>query len=271
MKVTKFLMVGFAPVVLSGALYAQQPTTTPTPTRQVQPGQNQPNQLPPGQGQLGQNQQRPGMMITNDQLAACLVIENQEEIQIAQFAKDKASDKAVKEFALMLADQHKQLLDAINKAAPQVAQMSVLRTEYSANKPALPTQSPTSQNQPNATSPNQQPNQPATAQRQAQPGGGSVDIVQLHREIADQCLSDAKAKLGQEKDAEFDKCFVGMQIAKHAAMQSKLTVIQRHATGELKNVIADGLEKTKQHLKVAEDLMEKIKDRDSSDSKKKSE
>ncbi len=62
-----------------------------------------------------------------------------------------------------------------------------------------------------------------------------------------------------------------MQLAAHAGMQTKLTVFQRHATGELKNVIADGLEKTKKHMKVAQNLMEQLDENDSSKLAKKTE
>ena len=65
---------------------------------------------------------------------------------------------------------------------------------------------------------------------------------------------------------EFDKCFVGLQVAKHAGMQSMLTVLQRHATGKLQGIIEDGLDKNAQHMEVAVNLMEQLAANDSSKS-----
>jgi len=86
----------------------------------------------------------------------------------------------------------------------------------------------------------------------------SIDMMQLQREMAQQCLTDSKQYLGKKEGAEFDKCFVGMQIAKHAAMHSKLVVLQRHTSDELQQIVAEGIQTTAKHLKEAETLMTKL-------------
>ena len=204
------------------------------------------------------------MHSTNDTLAACLAIDNQEEIQIAQFAKDQAKDQQVKEFATMLVEEHTTCLQAINKAAPTSTQLGSLKGASASNNRSTNENAQQNRNQTvsNTTSSNQS---------QGGMSGSTIDAVQLHREIAEQCLKDSKEMLSEKKGLEFDKCFIGMQLAKHAGMKTKLTVLQKHATGELKNVVTESLEKTKKHMKVAESLMKQLDENDSSDLTKKTE
>lgn len=54
-----------------------------------------------------------------------------------------------------------------------------------------------------------------------------------------------------------------MQIAKHAAMHTKLIVLQRHTSGELNQIVSEEVQTTAKHLKMAENLMAKLDDSDS--------
>ena len=83
-------------------------------------------------------------------------------------------------------------------------------------------------------------------------------MIQLQREMTQQCIADSKQYLSKKDGAEFDKCFVGMQIAKHAAMHTKLVVLQRHTSDELQQIVAEGIQTTAKHLKAAETLMTKL-------------
>jgi len=146
------------------------------------------------------------------------------------------------------------------------------------------------QNQQNQNQ-NQNQNQPnqqnAGTQVRVQPPGGQVnvavggnqqqfgnqgwhhhlDFMALHRELAENCLQQTKEMLSKKDSGKFDECFIGLQIAKHAEMKNKLTVFERHASPELKQILAEGLQTTEHHLKRAEDIMKKLSDSQSSNSK----
>ncbi len=83
----------------------------------------------------------------------------------------------------------------------------------------------------------------------------------MHQEMSDQCLKDSKEMLSKKEGADFDACFVGMQIAKHGMMHSSLTVLQRHTTGELQGFIKTNLAKNNEHMKAATSLMEQLSDK----------
>lgn len=89
-----------------------------------------------------------------------------------------------------------------------------------------------------------------------------IDMIQLQREVAQQCISDSKKYLNAKDGDEFDKCFVGMQIAKHAAMHTKLVVLGRHTSDEMKQMVTEGIQATAKHMKAAESLMAKLDDAD---------
>ena len=81
-----------------------------------------------------------------------------------------------------------------------------------------------------------------------------------------------------KKDGERirQRCFIGFQIAAHAEMKNKLTVLAATCLpGDLAQIIGDGIQTTERHLKKAEDLMKAVADsgnsvtkRDRSDDKK---
>jgi predicted outer membrane protein len=78
--------------------------------------------------------------------------------------------------------------------------------------------------------------------------------------VAEKCLADAKKSLGEKQGREFDHHFVGLQIVKHQAMQSKLAVFERHASSELRQIISDASKTTTKHLEQAEELKEQLGD-----------
>lgn len=149
-------------------------------------------------------------------------------MSLAKFAKEKISNAEVKALAAMLEKSHQQSLDELKGLASKTAVTKI----------------PVNSNSPVATS-----------------NAAAVDFLQMHQEMSEQCLKDSKETLSKKEGAEFDACFVGMQIAKHAMMHSSLTVLQRHTTGELQGLIKSGLAKNDEHLLAATSLMERLSDK----------
>lgn len=219
-------------------------------------------------GQPGQANQRTSWMNSDQTLATCIAIANQEEISIAKFAEEKARKDDVKSFAKMLQKDHQAFLQKLQRFAPEATREGYL-TEESQTGAA-------GQRVTSVRAPGVQVNvQPAGGQAPAETGrpiqqtagtaavaagqpGSSIDFVQLHREIANECIRSAKEEMNKKDQDKFDECFIGHQIAQHQAMKTKLTVFERHATGELKQTIAEGLQTTEQHLKKAEEIMKQL-------------
>jgi len=253
--------------------------------QKAQPETRQPTRSTPGTKPNTAADQRTNWKNADHQLATCVAIDNQEEVAIARFAEKKLQNKDAQEFAQMLIDDHSQFVKKLEQFAPEATQEGFLMEERStrqttATDPAGTRRQATAP--PRATQPNQpaQPGQrnqagqvqPRTAAKPPldQAGGLPIDFLQLHKELAQQCLDDTQDMLSEKKDDEFDECFIGLQIAKHAAMKSKLTVLQRHASNELQDVLAQGQKTTEDHLEQAQKIMKQLADRSSdrqSDSK----
>jgi predicted outer membrane protein len=213
MKIKQLSLATFAVLLLGSSLVAQPPEA-----RQPEIGANL-------------QQQIEGALTKDQTFARCLAIANQEQVTLSGFAKEKATDKEVKQFAATLEKAHQSCLEQLNGISPpSESKANVVETTA------------------------------AIASNHA----ASVDFLQLHQEISTQCLKDSQDYLSKKKGAEFDKCFVGMQVAKHAGMQSTLTVLQRHASGKLQGLIKDGLEKNAKHMEAAVNLMDRLTASDSS-------
>jgi hypothetical protein len=95
-----------------------------------------------------------------------------------------------------------------------------------------------------------------------QPGrgqmGGATDFVSLKHELGQQCLQSGQRELGSKQGAEFDKCYIGMQIAKHQEAADVMTVFRRHASGQLGQTIDEGLPVVQSHLEHAKQLIKQL-------------
>lgn len=227
--------------------------------------------------------------------AACVALGNQEEISIARFAQEKSKNDEVKEFAKMMVQDHQAFLQKLERFAPEATRNGYLSEK--AIEPRDITQPDANERDPvrvddsleelkaeagtiQQTSGTQEKvdTREASGKREETSGKREekreerqerrdearaqqwrhIDFMALHREMAESCLQQAKQELSKKDGDEFDECFIGQQIAKHAAMKSALTVFERHTTGDLHQVLADGLSTTEKHLSRAQELKKKL-------------
>jgi len=241
--------------------------------------QNQTNQNRQNTNQAGQagavSGQRAQGQGSDHMLAGCIAIANQEEIVMARMAEEKASSNEVKEFARMLVMDHQAFLQKLGQFSPEAAHDGFL-DQGNKGTGTQRTETPrTGATDIQRKDPNVQPAAAAgrttttdiqrTSATGSQPAG-QIDAVQLHKEIAQQCITSAREKLGSKSGREFDKCFMHAQVAKHIGMKDKLTVFERHASPQLAQAISEGVKTTEMHLKKAEEISKDL-DGSSSDSK----
>lgn len=247
-----------AVMVLSASVLASPVLVLAQQAQPVQPGQAAQPVRPGVQVQVNPNRTavsgQAAAPVSEHALAACVAIANQEEVAIAKIAQEKSKNKEVKEFAKMLADDHEAFLKKLQKFAPE-AQES-LQTSSSSQQRVQPAGG-TAQAQPQQAQAQAQPGQPVQQVAGYAPGH-QLDVIQLHREVAQQCIADATKKMNDKDGEKFDFCYIGHQIAKHEEMKTKLTVFQRHASGEFAQLLASGIETTDSHLKKAEKIMKDL-------------
>lgn len=182
----------------------------------------------------------------DQQIAVCLTLGNQEEVALAQFAQDRAQNPQVKQFAQMMAEEHQQALSKLRQAAPQVASLN-LELKFGQGADAAGTTSTT----PSAG--NQRTGAAATSG-----AGQHQQMVNLARDIKQECLNLTQTELGGKQGAEFDKCYIAQQIGAHTGMLAELRASQRYASGQLKPILQEGAQMAEHHLAQAKTIMEQL-------------
>jgi len=227
---------------------AQQPAATQQQAPNA-PGAVSAQQGQPGQGQPGQGQAtRTGGQIGDREMAEALLIDNQGEVAMAQFALQKTQNQEVRQFAQKLVEDHQKMIDSLREngatgggaAAAGGAQPADGGTAGDSRRNSV---------------------NPGAAELQAGRGGamaGGTDFVSLKKELGQQCLQSGQRELGSKQGAEFDKCYIGMQIGAHQHAVDTLTVFRRHSSDQLGRTIDEGLPVVQAHLEHAKQLMKQL-------------
>lgn len=203
---------------------------------------------------------------TKDQIfAICLAISDQEQVLLSNFAKDKATHADVKAFAAALEKSHQTAVEQLQALSPTTTAIGAASDQSKRNEAK---QADAKQADAKQADPKQADTALLTETnfKQVADNNMSVNFLQLQQEISTQCLQDSKEWLNSKKGVEFDQCFIGMQIAKHASCRSTLTVLQRHSTGKLQEWIKSTLVTNQKHMEAAVDLMETLAESDPSTS-----
>lgn len=223
----------------------QRPTSPANADQTTQATPGQPPQVSTLPATNGATAQQPGNL--DQQIAACMLLGNQEEVALAQFAQQRAQHPEVKKFAQQMIEQHQQAIAKIEQAAPQVASMQ------------LQLAGPAAGAQPGAD----QASADQAAQNRATVGSDQQGI-QLLKAVKQQCLELTEKELTARQGAEFDKAYMGQQVSAHIGMLAQLRGSRDFAGSQLQRVIDDGEKMTEQHLAEAKQIMRQIKDQGSS-------
>jgi len=294
-RVACCMAVLFGSAALLFGQTATQPTQPRTAQPRVQPGQpTQPGQP----GQFGrtiqggaQSQQLEPSILT------LLIIENNKEIALGQLGEQTSENEHVKHFCEMIVKDHSNFVQKLQERASSGGRAAGLGGLPGAGQPtatatvqnARPQTPSAAQPRTGAAPPREaaQPRDEATAQRDRDRSEGQESrtaagqgrsqseqritvakpvignqpgsqLLQLHQEIAEACLEQARRDADKHKGEHFDNEFIGAQIAAHKAMLDKLQVFERHVSPETKQLLASAQETTKKHLEEAQNIHEQL-------------
>jgi predicted outer membrane protein len=194
---------------------------------------------------------------TDAVLATWLLTANNNEIAVSQIAVQRAQDPEVKQFAQKMVDDHRKLAEKLQPFAP-----TGTSGMFGANRPADDDPRPGSDG---TDGDHRAGGTDGTGQGRAHEassprssGAGHVDHVALLQDLGRQCLETARKELDQKQGAEFDRCYMGMAIGAHMKANDEMIVFQKHASSQLRSVIADGQPTVAAHLQHAKDLARKL-------------
>lgn len=183
-------------------------------------------------------------------LATWLAIDNQNEITEAHFAKERSQNEQVRKFADMLISDHTQMLRKLQQFAGNTGfQVGSAQATPSASDQVAANQNDLQTRGGNV----QRSNSPAMPNMRA-----GLDFMALKQELAAKCLQSHRQELSQKQGAEFDQCYIGMQIAAHMHALDTMEVFQGHVSSELRQTLADGTQTVRMHLDHAKQLMREL-------------
>jgi len=179
--------------------------------------------------------------------AACLILENQNEVALAKLAQERSQSSEVKKFAEMMQTDHEKFIGELEKFAAHDFRSRLGTLEKDGDRKETRTERAAGDR--------------TTAARENSGNAGMLTadkMLQIKQEIADQCLASARAELDGKQDREFDQCYIGMQIGAHMHMIDALKVLERHVSPDLRSVVANGLTTAENHLTRAKRIMKDI-------------
>jgi predicted outer membrane protein len=192
----------------------------------------------------------------DNKIAVCLLLGNQEEVALAQFAQQKSQNEQVKKFAQQMIEHHQQAISKIEQAAPEVAGLN-LQLRGGAEGEAAASSNPTGVRPASAE-------EPVASTAAAENVGHNQRGAQLAQAVKQECLNLTQQELAQKQGVEFDKAYIGQQVCAHIGMLAELRGSKNFATGQLQQVIDEGEQMTQQHLDQAKQIMSQLKDQQGS-------
>ena len=270
MLLKKLVAIPMAGAIFSGAwVSAQDKENQPVP-RSGNPEQTQGRNRVLNEGQTEKGRPNDQSGLTGDRsgwnnpdqaMAGTVVIQNQEEVALVTMSKEKLQNDGAKKFATMMIDQHQAYLTKVEKFAPEAAGQQLTRAEHPSKVEIKTSKKRDGVERATVTVTDDQQKIQQTAGTDADrtaKAGKQVDILQIQREIAQECLNNASAEMKGKQGIEADQCFLGYQIAIHGAMKAQLTVFQRHASPELAEIFAEGAATAEKHKTEAERIMKSL-------------
>jgi predicted outer membrane protein len=217
------------------------------------------------------------------ELAAWLIIDNEGEVAVAQFARQQASDPQVKEFAERMVNEHQQLIEKLRQVAGRERRIARGATEPGQTAPRRETgerrrdvDRARGDADVDVRIGDRESARPRVSVQGEIPGiarhsqMGRLDCIALKRQISEKCQQSVKSELERKEGREFDMCFLGHQMMAHMLLADTLEVFQNHASAELKPILAEAHKSVQGHLEHAKELAKSV-DRDSSETVRRNE
>lgn len=193
--------------------------------------------------------------------ASKLVLCNNAEIKGAQMAIGKATNNEVKQFANMMAKEHaaanEQLRPFLADYSPEpITSTGTDTTAIDRDQAKKPADRGSEITKAQAgDKPAREQTETSFREASAAPYSSLFEVCEsAHAFHMEQC----KEMLGAKTGAEFDKAFIGSQVAAHMAILAELKALEKHSGGEFQSLVREMKNTVDGHLKTAIGICEKI-------------
>lgn len=201
---------------------------------------------------------RQGENASDRMFANCLAIDSATEAQISEFAAQRLQEEQAKQFAQMMVRDHRALVEKLGQFGAEPVSFKAGATTRAGAQPG------------GAAVPAERTETSAQADRAGQPGatrgevrtehreGGHPDFVGIKREIAQEIVRTAEEELTAKPANEVDRCYMASQVFAHQHALAALKVLERHASPDFKQTLAQASQTTQQHLDQAKEILKAL-------------
>lgn len=193
------------------------------------------------------------------EIAAVQLAEHRNEVELAKFAQQKSQNEQVRQFAAKMIKDHGEAVTKLEKIAGRLAGDQRDSADPSRGKDApqrgvLPTDDPPSK----ANVQVQAGREGVQVEVGGKAGHAALNWVTIHQQMAARCLASAKRELASKEGAEFDRCYIGMQVFAHQKMIDSDQVFANYVSGEHRETVEECMKTAQEHLREAKSIMETL-------------
>jgi predicted outer membrane protein len=204
-------------------------------------------------------------------LAFWLSVDSKNVVTLSRLAQTRATDSEVKRFAATMLTEHEQLLEKLRPFAKDAD--STGKDGSNAGRDANGRDAngrdangrDANGRDANGRDANGRDSNARDTSRALPAGNARGDAYphsKLLQELGDQCLASTQAELEQKNGPQFDRCFMSMAVASQMHGHDKLTVFERHVSGDFKNVVVEAKQSARMHLDEAKLLLTKLESKE---------
>jgi predicted outer membrane protein len=179
-------------------------------------------------------------------LVGCMLAKNQAEVELSKFAQQQTQSPEVKEFAQMLVQDHGKFIQKLQQLAGD-------QTTTIGNQPGERTQPAE-----NREAVSQNAAELNAANRAASSNSAVDQLLTLEKQIVERCAQSARDELQQKQGVEFDKCYVGSQVAGHMQMLAALEVLQEQGPEQIQQIAQEAQPNVQKHLVHAKQILKQL-------------
>lgn len=270
--------LGLAAVMVSGAALVATGQQEERQERRQRAEQQAAEGERAGQRQEGHVGHAHACMLSEQDIAACFILDNQGQVALAEFAMEHSQNEDVKQFAQQMVQEHTECISKLQQFAgpvgaslttrPQVRGQSEEGNDNPRQRRETEDQNEQEGDRPRAEREEDQPERPAaenqaegrrqSRQAAAAGHGEGIDLIAYKQEIGQKCLESTKKMLVEQQGADFDKAYLAQQCMAHMHMADVLEVTAQHVSPEFKELVMAGHKTTMEHLEHCQTLCKQL-------------
>ena len=191
--------------------------------------------------------------------ARCLLLGNQAEVVMSEFALEHVQSSELREFAQSMVKKHKECIAKLQRYVPEATTTDELSKRAMAIRSEIKTENGniSVSSQTENTSKKEASTSSKTHEHKMMKMEGKNPmhaIPAMQQQMAENCIAYTQAELKQVDKENFDRAFLGQQIFFHIDTLAKLKAMEDYAPADLKPIIESEITATQTHLEQAKNI-----------------